>query len=100
MNCEPIGLRAEAILEKSVAGLKLKNLKDIELELTLFENQERDKFVQKMIAKGEYDPEAILKKREEKLKQKNVGQAVAKIKRKGKRNKPSREKSPWRDWED
>jgi hypothetical protein len=100
MNCGQLGLRAEALLEKSFAGLKLRNLTDMELELTIFEKQEREKFVQKMIAKGEYDPEAILKKREEKRKKQDLGAAVVKIKRESKKNKRRREKTPWRDWDD
>ena len=99
-NCEQIGLRAEALYQKSFAGLKLGDLKKMELKLTVFENQEREKFVQKMIAKGEYDPEAIAKKAEAKKEKKELGAAVKKIKHKAKEGKRRREKAPWRRWED
>jgi len=97
-NYVQIALRGEALLQKDFTGLKLKNLKDMELELARFENQERDKFVQKMIAEEEYDPEAIARKREQKRKE--MQKAAAKPRRKGKKEKRRREKAPWRRWQE
>ena len=95
-------MRAEALFQKDFSGLKLKNLKDMELELTRFEIQEREKFVQKMIKRGEFDPEAAAKKQESKRREEEKAKltAAAKPKRKSKKDKRRREKAPWRNWQE
>ena len=101
-NHDQIALRAEALFQKDFSGLKLKNLKDMELELTRFEIQEREKFVQKMIKRGEFDPEAAAKKHESKRREEEKAKlaAAAKPKRKSKKDTRRREKAPWRNWQE
>jgi len=99
-NHDQIALRAEALFQKDFSGLKLKNLKDMELELTRFEIQERGKFVQKMIKRGEFDPEAAAKKQESKRREQEKAKLAAKPKRKSKKDKRRREKAPWRSWQE
>jgi len=98
-NYDQVSLRGEALFEKSFAGLKLRKLKDMELELTIWENQTREKFVQKMTAKGEYAPEAKAKKEGEKRRLQELAQAAAKPKRRSKAGRRKRVKAPWRSWE-
>jgi len=99
-NYEQVCLRGEALWQKSVAGLKLRRLKEMETELSIYANQERDNFVKKMVARGEYDPEALAKKREEKKRLQELAKAVARPKRRSKEGRRRREKAPWRGWED
>lgn len=96
-NYEPIAVRAEAIYQKSFAGLKIRDLAKMELELTNFEKAEREQFIRKMITKGEFDPEALRKKKEKAGAQDLI---KLKIKRRGKKEKRKREKTPWRTWEE
>jgi ADP-ribosyl-[dinitrogen reductase] hydrolase len=99
-NNEQVALRAEALFQKDSSGLKLKNLKDMELELTRFEILEREKFIQKMIKRGEFDPEAAARKQEAKRREEEKAKLAAKPRGKSKKDKRRREKTPWRNWQD
>jgi len=95
-NYDQIALRSEAIIQKSSANLKIIPLVNLETDLTRLAIQEREKFVQKMIAQGEYDPQASLKKRLAKAQQ----PLTPKLKRSAKKSKLRRKKTPWRTWQD
>ena len=92
-NSEQISARADALWQKSFAGLKIKPLKQIELDLTWQEIRAREQFIQKMIAEGEYDPE----KKAKKPAQAQPVSLQGKQKRTKKR-KLKREKAPWKKW--
>ncbi len=98
-NHDQVAARAEALYQKSFAGLEIKSLVKMELELTRSVNGEREKFIEKMIRKGEYDPLAAARKRGEKEKAETALLPAVKLKRKAKEGKPRREKTPWRTWE-
>jgi len=66
----------------------------MELELTWEEIRQREKFIQKMLAQGEYDPE---KKQKKKIQEQKQPSALIK-KKKGKKEKKRREKAPWKKW--
>jgi len=95
-NSEQIRVRAEALWQKSFAGLKIRPLKELELELTWEEIRQRERFIQKMLAQGEYDPE---KKQKKKIQEQKQPSALIK-KKKGKKEKKRREKAPWKKWQD
>lgn len=95
-NYHQLRHRADALFQKSFVNLSLIPLWKMELELTQLAMTEREKFVQKMIEKGEYTPEPISRK---KAKAKTQEPSAIKPKRSSKKSKLRRKKTPWRTWE-
>ena len=100
VNADQVALRGEALLEKSVEGLKLRDLVSMEAELTRQEEKGRAEFIGKLEAKGEFRPPAPKKPKPRPAPlpegpPPEPDQAL-KLSRRGKRKKPERVKAPWK----
>jgi len=97
-DAEQICLWACALYQKGFNGLKLRNLVELEKELTEFVVKEQEKFYERMVSKGEFVPKTETKKAESKISK--LDKAQIKFLKGKKKYKIKREKSPWRRWED
>jgi ADP-ribosylglycohydrolase len=94
VNAEQVGLRGEALFDKSSAGLATRDIISMEAELTTREDEERRAFIEKLEQKGGLKPP--VKKKEKKKAPEPVKEMPGARDRRKKRQKPKRVKAPWK----
>jgi len=94
INAEQVALRGEALCSGTEEGLGVKDVVEMEAELTRKEEDARADLLARMIKKGEAPlPPAKKKEKKKAEKQKEIPSARD---RKKKKQKPKREKAPWK----
>jgi len=94
VNAEQVGLRGEALLQKTWEGLAIKDLVKMETALTSQEERERQALVQKLEQSGELKPPAPKKAKQQAPAAPPFMPSA--LDRKKKRQKTKREKAPWK----
>jgi len=90
VNAEQVALRGEALYHGSAEGLPLRDLVEMEAELTSREVREREELITRMERKGVVEPP------KQKTADKRQKPAAGPVDRKKKRHKPERKKPPWK----